>query len=172
MAAHRAVPRMTDTDIDQPELLWSNVTIQVRDSGEGLVLLVGLRSLPMGLVAWWTMKLAGIGPTDLCCRLCYSKGVRGKVARCQAAMLQEQGPEPQCADRRRPEASSNREGIAVHGTRHPGTLWPVAARQKLSRHLEEFSWRTVLGIDWEREHITLEEITKPTVQQGKLVREK
>lgn len=49
------------------------MAIQVRDSGEGLVLLAGLSGVGtshVGLVAWWTMKLAGIGPVELSSLFC------------------------------------------------------------------------------------------------------
>lgn len=71
-----------------------------------------------------------------------SRGRKQETNRMSAALRQGQGPRPQCADNWRPGAILNRERIAVHRTGHPGSLWPVTARQELSPHLEKFSWRT------------------------------
>lgn len=136
-----------DRGIDQPEILaGGNVAIWVRDSGEDLVLLAGLSKV-------------GTSPHGTCClmdheagrhRTCRQNsagcaaagGVSRKLTGCQAVVLQGWEPRPRCSDKRRPEASFSREGIAMHRTRHPGSLWPAATRQQLSPYLEKISWRT------------------------------
>jgi len=102
LAAHRAVSGMTSQS----------------PCGEGLVLLAGLSR--MGTSRSW--ELGDAGPAGRAQQVVLQRGSEQECNRMSVVMLQGQGPRPQCKDSRRPEASLNREGTAVHRTGYPGSL--------------------------------------------------